>query len=205
MRERQLLRDMFDAVVAVASAEKAVPPKPPPPTGRTVVVGAPAMARAVGVSWPADTPLTGLVVMRYGHGAGPLKRIEVAEAAHPDPDLAGQIAAARLLDLVQGLGLEDLALCLVSGGGSALLWLPAAWARRRTSRRGTSCSCEAARAESASTFGAALAVALRGSSPYGDSMTSLFRCDALRGEEAEYAHDDELHTADGCDCRLHAH
>jgi len=153
VRERQLLQDMFDAVVAAASAEKAVPPKPPPPTGRTVVVGAAAMARAVEVSWPADKPLTGLVVMRYGHGAGPLKRIEVAEAAHPDPDLARQVAAARILDFVQGLGLEDLALCLVSGGGSALLWLPAPG--RRTSRRGTSRSCEAARAESASTFGAA--------------------------------------------------
>jgi len=183
VRERQLLQDMFDAVVAAASAEKAVPPKPPPPTGRTVVVGAPAMARAVGVSWPADTPLTGLVVMRYGHGAGPLKRIEVAEAAHPDPDLAGQIAAARILDLVQGLGLEDLALCLVSGGGSALLWLPAPGRAGGQAGAGQAAFCEAARAVSASTFGAALAVARCGSSPYGDSMTKSLsvRCPQGRG------------------------
>ena len=79
------------------------------------------MARAVEAHWPADKPLAGLVVTRYGHGVGPLKRIEVVEAAHPIPDAAGQKAAGRILDLVKGLGPDDLALCLISGGGSALL------------------------------------------------------------------------------------
>jgi len=184
VRERQLLPDMFDAVVAVASAEKAVPPNvPPPPTGRTVVVGAPAMARAVGVSWPADTPLTGLVVMRYGHGAGPLKRIEVAEAAHPDPDLAGQIAAARILDLVQGLGLEDLALCLVSGGGSALLWLPAPGRAGGQAGAGQAALAKRRELSPQALLEPPLAVALRGSSPYGDSMTKSLseRCPQGRG------------------------
>jgi glycerate 2-kinase len=83
------------------------------------------MARAVEAHWPADKPLSGLVVTRYGHGVGPLKRIEVVEAAHPIPDAAGQKAARRILDLVKGLGPDDLALCLISGGGSALLSLPA--------------------------------------------------------------------------------
>jgi glycerate 2-kinase len=121
---------MFEAAIAAASPDKAVPPNlPAPPAGRTVVVGAgkaaASMARAVEAHWPADKPLAGLVVTRYGHGVGPLKRIEVIEAAHPVPDAAGQMAARRILDLVKGLGPEDLALCLISGGGSALLSLPA--------------------------------------------------------------------------------
>ena len=184
MRERQLLRDMFDAVVAAASAEKAVPPNvPPPPTGRTVGVGAAAMARAVEVSWPADKPLTGLVVMRYGHGAGPLKRIEVAEAAHPDPDLARQVAAARILDLVQGLGLEDLALCLVSGGGSALLWLPAPGRAGGQAGAGQAALAKRCELSPQALLEPPLAVALRGSSPYGDSMTKSLseRCPQGRG------------------------
>src|ERR1700729_1650770 len=130
MSERQLLREMFEAAIAAASPDKAVPANlPPPPAGRTVVVGAgkaaASMARAVEAHWPDDKPLSGLVVTRYGHGAGTLKRIEVVEAAHPIPDAAGQNAARRILDLVRGLGSDDLALCLISGGGSALLSLPA--------------------------------------------------------------------------------
>jgi len=180
VRERQLLQDMFDAVVAVASAEKAVPPNvPPPPTGRTVGVGAAVMARAVEVTWPADKP----VAMRYGHGAGPLKRIEVAEAAHPDPDLARQVAAARILDLVQGLGLEDLALCLVSGGGSALLWLPAPGRAGGQAGAGQAALAKRRELSPQALLEPPLAVALRGSSPYGDSMTKSLseRCPQGRG------------------------
>ena len=130
MNERRLLRDMFEAAIVAASPDKAVPDNlPPPPAGRTVVVGAgkaaASMARAVEAHWPADKPLAGLVVTRYGHGVGALRRIEVVEAAHPVPDAAGQMAARRILDLVKGLGRDDLALCLISGGGSALLSAPA--------------------------------------------------------------------------------
>ena len=130
MEERALLRRMFDAAIAAASPDRTVPANlPPPPPGRTVVVGAgkaaASMARAVEAHWPADRPLTGLVVTRYGHGVGPLERIEVVEASHPEPDAAGREAARRILGLVRGLGPEDLALCLISGGGSALLSLPA--------------------------------------------------------------------------------
>ena len=107
MNERQLLRDMFEAAIAAASPDKAVPANlPEPPAGRTVVVGAgkaaASMARAVEAHWPEDKPLSGLVVTRYGHGVEPLKRIEVVEAAHPIPDAAGQKAAGRILDLVKG-------------------------------------------------------------------------------------------------------
>jgi glycerate 2-kinase len=130
MKERQLLRDMFEAAIAAASPDKAVPANlPEPPAGRTIVVGAgkaaASMARAVETRWPPDKPLSGLFVTRYVHGVGPLRRIDVVEAAHPVPDAAGQKAAGRILDLVRGLGPEDLVLCLISGGGSALLSLPA--------------------------------------------------------------------------------
>src|SRR3954469_20758922 len=106
---------------------------PPPPRGRTLVMGAGkaggAMAHAVEALWPADAPLSGLVVTRYGHKpprpAGLAHRIEVVEAAHPVPDAAGLKAAERILALTRGLTPDDLVLCLISGGGSALLTLPA--------------------------------------------------------------------------------
>jgi hydroxypyruvate reductase len=106
---------------------------PPPPKGRTIVLGAGkaggAMAQAVEALWPADKPLSGLVVTRYGHTpprpAGVPERIEVVEASHPVPDAAGLAAAERILALTQGLTADDLVLCLISGGGSALLTLPA--------------------------------------------------------------------------------
>lgn len=126
---RGLLRAMFDAAVAAADPARIVPrhlPEPPPPGARTLVVGggkaAAAMARAFEDAWPS--PPEGLVVTRYGH-AVPCRRIEVVEAAHPVPDEAGRAAAARIMALVRGLGEDDLVVALVSGGGSALLALPA--------------------------------------------------------------------------------
>ena len=121
------LRALFDTAVEAAQPARCVPPYlPAPPTGRTVVVGAgkaaAAMARAVEDGWPGE--LDGLVVTRYGHAVA-TRRIEVVEAAHPVPDAAGRDAARRILDMVSGLGADDLALCLISGGGSALLALPA--------------------------------------------------------------------------------
>jgi hydroxypyruvate reductase len=106
---------------------------PPPPKGRTIVVGAGkaggSMVHAVESLWPATAPLEGLVVTRYHHipprPAGLAQRIELVEAAHPVPDAAGLQAAQRILAMVQGLTKDDLVLCLISGGGSALLTLPA--------------------------------------------------------------------------------
>ena len=107
---------------------------PPPPAagGRTLVLGAgkagASMAQALEALWPKNAPLRGLVVTRYGHipprPVGLPERIEVVEASHPVPDAAGQQAAQRMLQLAQGLGPDDLVLCLISGGGSALLTLP---------------------------------------------------------------------------------
>lgn len=109
---------------------------PAPPSrasgGRTLVLGAGkaagAMAQALEALWPADASLSGLVVTRYGHTpprpSGLKQRIEVLEAAHPVPDAVGVRATERILSLTRGLTEHDLVLCLISGGGSALLSLP---------------------------------------------------------------------------------
>ncbi|WP_099865328.1 glycerate kinase type-2 family protein [Pararhizobium haloflavum] len=124
---RSLLIDLFNVGVESADPAVCVPPLlPEPPTGRTIVVAAgkaaASMARAVETHWAG--PLEGIAVTRYGHGVD-CGRIEVIEAAHPVPDDRGEVAAARLLRTVSGLGEEDLVLCLISGGGSALLGLAA--------------------------------------------------------------------------------
>ncbi len=129
-----VLRQLYDVAV-----QRALPLLntaaylPSPPQGRTLVLGAGkaggAMAQAVEALWPQDAPLSGLVVTRYGHTpprpAGLRERIEVVEASHPVPDAAGLQAAERILALTHGLTANDLVLCLISGGGSALLTLPA--------------------------------------------------------------------------------
>ena len=124
---RALLRAMFDAAIAAAQPALCLPPHlPPPPKGRTLVIGAgkasAAMARALEDHWRA--PLQGLVVTRYGY-AVPCQRIEIVEAAHPVPDEAGLRAAQRIHQLVQGLTADDLVIALISGGGSSLLVAPA--------------------------------------------------------------------------------
>jgi hydroxypyruvate reductase len=126
---RALLRDLFDAALAAARPATCLAPyiaRLQPPKGKTVVIGAgkasAAMARAVEDQWPH--PLEGLVVTRYGYGVA-CQKIEIVEAAHPVPDEKGRAAAHRILDKVKGLSEDDLVLCLISGGASALLALPA--------------------------------------------------------------------------------
>lgn len=124
---RALLRRLFDAAVAEADPARVVPRRlPTRPKGRTVVVGAgkasAAMARAFEDNWHGD--ISGLVVTRYGHGI-PCKHVEIVQAAHPVPDERGRDAARRILGMVQGLSEDDLVVALISGGGSALMSLPA--------------------------------------------------------------------------------
>ncbi|MBU6224975.1 MAG: glycerate kinase [Burkholderiales bacterium] len=128
------LRQLFDAAV-----RRAMPLHntqaflPAPPKGRTLVIGAGkaagAMAHAVEALWPQDKPLSGMVVTRYGHTPDRpqhvSQRIDIVEASHPVPDKAGLEASQRILSLTQGLTEDDLVLCLISGGGSALLTAPA--------------------------------------------------------------------------------
>ena len=125
---RDVLLGSFGAALAAADPLRIVPRHlPPPPAGRTLVVGAgkaaAAMAAAVEAGWPGAAPLEGLVITRYGHGA-PTRRIRVVEAGHPVPDEAGEAAARDILALARALGEDDLLLVLVSGGGSSLLSLP---------------------------------------------------------------------------------
>ena len=137
---RTLLRSLFDAAVAAAlpSAASITAFLPPPPKGRCLVLGAGkaggSMAAAVEAAWPKDAAMGGLVVTRYDYVPAAFAalqargeaRIEVVEAAHPVPDAAGRGAAERILALAHGLGADDLVLCLISGGASSLLALPAA-------------------------------------------------------------------------------
>ena len=134
---RALLRAMYDAAVQRAlpahNTAAFLPAPPDPKKGRTVVLGAGkaggAMAAAVDALWPQGAPLSGLVVTRYDHVPPAYKarpgRIEVVEARHPVPDEAGARAAQRIAELARGLTADDLVLCLISGGGSALLSMPA--------------------------------------------------------------------------------
>ena len=138
------LRQMFDAAV-----RRAMPLHntqaflPTPPKGRTLVLGAGkaggAMAHAVEALWPLDKPISGLVVTRYGHTPdrpkGVAQRIDIVEASHPVPDKAGLDASQRILSLTQGLTEDDLVLCLISGGGSALLTAPAEGLRLEDKQR----------------------------------------------------------------------
>ena len=129
------LRALYDAAV-----ERAMPGHvmaghlPAPGRGRTVVIGggkaSGAMAAALDALWPPDAALEGLVLTRYQHTppayvAKP-GRIRVLEAAHPVPDEAGRRGALQMFDAVRGLTADDLVIALVSGGGSALLSMPAA-------------------------------------------------------------------------------
>ncbi|OEZ63709.1 glycerate kinase [Duganella sp. HH105] len=128
LNPRQFLLDLYGSAVDAVSAEKCLPAflPEPPKNGRTLVIGAgkgaAAMARAVERHWKGD--ISGLVVTRYEHGVD-CERIEVIEAAHPVPDEAGRAAAGRMMEMVKGLSENDLVLCLISGGGSSLLALPA--------------------------------------------------------------------------------
>jgi len=124
---RKLLRDMFDAAVASAQPALSIPKfLPEDRDAPLIVIGAgkasAAMARAVEDHWRG--PLSGFIVTRYGYGV-PCQHIEIVEAAHPVPDAAGLQAAKRLMGFAETFKESDQVLCLISGGGSSLLPLPA--------------------------------------------------------------------------------
>ena len=123
---RAFLRRLYDAAIEAAQPAHCLPKfLPEVPRGRLVVIGAgkasAAMARVFEDHWPG--PLSGAVVTRYGYRV-PCRRIEILEAAHPVPDEAGLAASRRILGAVAGLTEDDTVVCLISGGGSALLTLP---------------------------------------------------------------------------------
>jgi hydroxypyruvate reductase len=124
---REFLRSLFDAAVDVASPKNCMPNwLPSRPAGRVIVVGAgkaaASMARILEDEWAP--PLSGHVIVPYGH-RDDCHSIHVTEAAHPVPDEAGVAATARILASVSDLTADDTVVCLISGGGSSLLCLPA--------------------------------------------------------------------------------
>lgn len=124
---RQFLRSLFDTAVAAAAPENCMRPwTPAKPGGRVIIVGAgkaaASMAKELEEQWSG--PLEGRVIVPYGHGTD-CHWIEVVEAAHPVPDAAGVAAAAGIFDSVSELSADDTVVCLISGGGSSLLCLPA--------------------------------------------------------------------------------
>ncbi len=126
MTPKSLLRAVFDAAVEAARPESRLKDfLPAAPRGRTVVIGAgkaaAAMALALDNHWKGE--LSGVVVTATGHSLT-CPRIDVLEATHPVPGEAGESAAREILARVSGLGPEDLVICLLSGGGSALMSLP---------------------------------------------------------------------------------
>lgn len=126
--DREILERLFHLAVDAAQPQHAIAANlPEPPKGRTIVIGAgkasAQMARAFEEAWPHRID-RGLVVTRYGY-AVPCERIEIVEAAHPVPDVAGFLAARRIMETVSGLSHDDLVVALISGGGSALLPQPA--------------------------------------------------------------------------------
>ena len=94
---------------------------------RVFVVGAGKASAAMGRAVEAvlgERITAGLINVKYGH-ALPLETIRVNEAGHPVPDEAGWEGARDILSLLETTGEKDLVLCLLSGGGSALLPVPA--------------------------------------------------------------------------------
>lgn len=123
-----ILQDIFQSAIDSARPEPVIlPALPEKPKGRCVVIGAgkasAAMAAAVDAAWP-DVDLSGVVVTRYGH-AMPAGRVRIMEAAHPVSDAMSETAAMLIAESVRNLSQDDLVLALISGGGSALMALPA--------------------------------------------------------------------------------
>ena len=126
---REFLLNCFNIAIESANPIKSLRNfLPSPPKGRVLVVGAgkaaASMAKAVEIEWASGVKLSGIVITRYAHGL-PLKNIKCIEAGHPVPDNAGEDAAREIYESVGALGEDDLLLCLISGGGSSLLSLPA--------------------------------------------------------------------------------
>lgn len=95
---------------------------------RVLVVGAgkasAPMAAAVEVVVADRVPVAGSVTVRYGYAAL-TQNVRIREAGHPVPDAAGVDATRAIVKLLDTTAADDLVVCVISGGGSALLTLPA--------------------------------------------------------------------------------
>jgi len=128
MDHRKFLNSLFEIAVENAQPRKCIPPflSRLDFKGRIVVFGAgkASSAMAQAVEQYTSASLEGLVITRYGH-AVECQQIQIVEAGHPIPDKQGMRAAASMLETASGLTEKDVVLCLISGGGSSLLSLPA--------------------------------------------------------------------------------
>lgn len=121
-----MLLESFDCVTQSVHPKAALKPfMPSLPKGKLYVVGAGKAAAAMAAAFEEyyEGELEGVVVTRYGHNC-PTKQISVREAAHPIPDLAGQKAVQEIIAVLKTATPDDLVICLLSGGGSALLSAP---------------------------------------------------------------------------------
>ena len=121
-----ILIQLFNRAIEAVDVAKIIPNfLPPSPKGRMIVIGAgkasARMAQIFEKHWQG--PIDGMVITRYGHGVD-CAHIEIIEAAHPIPDSAGCVATQKIMTLVKSAGKDDLILCLISGGGSALMVAP---------------------------------------------------------------------------------
>ena len=83
--------------------------------GKATAPMAAAMEKLVG-----DHLTDGVITVKYGHTA-PLEQVRTIEAGHPVPDQNGETGSERILSLAEKAAENDLLLCMISGGGSALL------------------------------------------------------------------------------------
>jgi hydroxypyruvate reductase len=129
---RQTLNTLFEAAYTTAHPSTCLPPHLPrvPDGGRIIVIGggkgSAAMAVAAEEHYTASGQadgISGLISTRHGFGL-PTKIIEIMEAGHPVPDANSVVGAQRAIELAKSAGPNDLVLCLLSGGASAIWAAP---------------------------------------------------------------------------------
>lgn len=121
-----LLKESFQHFVSAAHPRETIKAHiPQPPKRRSIILGAGKASAAMAAEFERHykAPLEGLIITRYGHKV-PTRQVKVIEAAHPVPDENGRQAVEELITLAKSAGSDDLVICLISGGGSALLSAP---------------------------------------------------------------------------------
>jgi hydroxypyruvate reductase len=131
---RQRLATLFETAYKTAHPSVCLPPHlpPVPPAGRIIVIGAGKGSAAMAVAAEDHyirtgqaEKISGLISTRHGFGL-PTKIIEIMEAGHPVPDANSVAGAKRAIELAKSAGPNDLVLCLLSGGASAIWAAPVA-------------------------------------------------------------------------------
>jgi len=124
---QKILLSTFHAAIKEVQPKQCLPYfLPAKPKGKILVVGAgkasAAMAAVVEDHYASE--ISGLVITQFGYAVN-CQNIEIVEAGHPIPNIDGYNATLRMLKILAGSSKDDLVLCLLSGGGSSLMTLPA--------------------------------------------------------------------------------